>query len=60
MKSNPFNICPTCIHKNTCVLTAQKDQVWSCSEFEETVVMMQQSTTNISNENKRVPEMILA
>jgi hypothetical protein len=35
MKANHFNICPSCIHSNYCVLTAQKDKVWSCSEFDE-------------------------
>lgn len=35
MKTNNFNICPSCTHRNTCVLTAHKDKVWSCSEFEE-------------------------
>lgn len=34
---NHFNICPDCMHHNTCVLTAQKDRVWSCSEFDEEV-----------------------
>ncbi|QYA26700.1 hypothetical protein G3I01_14765 [Gramella sp. MT6] len=37
MKSNHFNICPTCIHKNSCVLTSQKSKVWSCSEYEENI-----------------------
>ena len=23
------------MHRNNCVLTAQKDKVWSCSEFDE-------------------------
>lgn len=32
---NQFNICPSCMHCSTCVLTAQKDKVWSCSEFDE-------------------------
>ena len=36
MSMNHFNICPGCIHRNTCVLTMQKDKVWSCSEFDET------------------------
>jgi len=31
---NHFNICPVCEHQSTCVLTAQKDKVWSCSEFD--------------------------
>lgn len=35
MRSNDFNICPSCSYLNTCVLTAHKDTVWSCSEFEE-------------------------
>lgn len=35
MKANPFNICPTCKHKYDCVLTDQKEKVWSCSDFEE-------------------------
>ncbi|WP_155912644.1 hypothetical protein [Mesoflavibacter zeaxanthinifaciens] len=30
-----INICPNCIHRNTCALTAQKDKVWSCSEYDE-------------------------
>ena len=30
-----FNICPSCMYLSTCVLTAQKDNVWSCSEFDE-------------------------
>lgn len=34
---NHFNICPSCIHRNSCVLTAQKDTVWSCSEYDENV-----------------------
>ncbi len=37
MKPNPFNICPTCMHLETCVLTDQKSQVWSCSEYDEEV-----------------------
>ncbi len=34
MKSPGFNICPECLHANTCALTTQKSKVWSCSEFE--------------------------
>ena len=33
---NHFNICPSCMHRNNCVLTVQKDKVWSCSEYDET------------------------
>lgn len=35
MKTNSFNICPTCVHRETCILTDQKTQVWSCSEYNE-------------------------
>lgn len=35
MTTNPFNICPTCDHVKTCVLTEMKEQVWSCSEYDE-------------------------
>ncbi|WP_162623340.1 hypothetical protein [Confluentibacter sediminis] len=34
---NHFNICPSCLHRKTCVLTAQKDTVWSCSEYDEAI-----------------------
>ena len=37
MKTNNYNICPTCIYKHTCVLTDQKNKVWSCSEYEEII-----------------------
>ncbi|WP_160289447.1 hypothetical protein [Psychroserpens mesophilus] len=32
---NHINICQSCMHRTNCVLTAQKDDVWSCSEFDE-------------------------
>ncbi|QNJ99130.1 hypothetical protein [Constantimarinum furrinae] len=35
MKTNAFNICPSCIHRDICVLTTQKSRVWSCSEYDE-------------------------
>ena len=35
MNTNPFNICPSCIGVNTCVLTKSKEKVWSCSEYNE-------------------------
>lgn len=38
MKPNRFNICPSCVHVKTCVLTDQKSLVWSCSEYEELAV----------------------
>ncbi|MDE1208149.1 hypothetical protein [Tenacibaculum larymnensis] len=35
MNTNPFNICPSCIEVDTCVLTKSKEKVWSCSEYNE-------------------------
>ena len=35
MITNPFNLCTKCMHLHTCVLTEQKEKVWSCSEHEE-------------------------
>ncbi len=35
MKVNDFNICPECLRYKTCVLTHDKSQVWSCSDFEQ-------------------------
>lgn len=35
MKPNKFNICPSCKHFETCVLTKHKSQVWSCSEYDQ-------------------------
>lgn len=55
MKLNAFNICPTCIHRDTCVLTTQKNQVWSCSEYEEGTAEI----TIITNK-KEQPEMAMA
>lgn len=49
MNANPFNICPGCVHNPYCVLTSQKSQVWSCSEFEEGTQVKEQKP-------KRVPE----
>ncbi len=50
MKTNSFNICPTCMHKDTCVLTEQKSQVWSCSEYDEALF-------EDKNEPSPIPEM---
>lgn len=35
MKANPFNLCARCYHITSCVLTHQKNSVWSCSEFDD-------------------------
>ncbi|RKS53392.1 hypothetical protein BC962_1642 [Gillisia mitskevichiae] len=61
MKSNPFNICPTCMHRETCVLTQQKNQVWSCSEYDEETSDLKStddSRATISIEDQ--PEMAMA
>ena len=33
--TNQFNLCRECKHINNCVLTNQKEKVFSCSEFDE-------------------------
>lgn len=57
---NHINICPSCIHRNTCVLTAQKDKVWSCSEYDEnTLEEGVLETHNIpKQQNKDVLELV--
>lgn len=59
MKSNTFNICPTCIYRNTCVLTTQKNQVWFCSEYQEGTVEKQVKPIKIKLK-KAQPEMAMA
>ena len=54
---NHFNICPSCMHRSTCVLTAQKDKVWSCSEYDETPNIGEVS--NSSNTPKQKNEHVL-
>ncbi|MFC4689934.1 hypothetical protein ACFO5T_05790 [Dokdonia genika] len=56
MKANTFNICPTCIHRDTCVLTTQKSQVWSCSEYDESSTKVNQ----INIKKNAQPEMAMA
>ncbi len=34
---NHINSCPSCIHRNNCVLTMQKDKVWSCSDYDQDI-----------------------
>tara|TARA_B100000508_G_C11437556_1_gene266886 strand:- start:742 stop:981 length:240 start_codon:yes stop_codon:yes gene_type:complete len=51
MKTNPFNLCKECLHKHNCVLTDQKDKVFSCSEFDEEIgVELPRSEVPISEE----------
>jgi len=60
MKSNPFNICPTCVHRKTCVLTQQKDKVWSCSEYDEVVSQIKPFNTSRPSITDDQPEMAMA
>lgn len=53
---NHFNICPTCIHQNYCVLTTQKEKVWSCSEFDES--LPDEVITEIAPINERVLQLV--
>ncbi len=48
MNLNALNICTTCIHRNMCVLTTQKSQVWCCSEYDE-----ETNQLNVKPENEK-------
>lgn len=47
MKTNHFNLCKGCMHINNCVLTNQKEKVFSCSEFDEKIEMELPSTEEL-------------
>jgi len=49
MKKNQFNICPTCAHQKTCVLTAHKEQVWECSEYDRSYGDEKEVNKNLSS-----------
>ncbi|WP_152558171.1 hypothetical protein [Altibacter lentus] len=59
MKTNTFNICPTCIHREYCVITNTKNQVWSCSEYDELAPETRVEIALI-NDKKDRPEMAMA
>lgn len=61
MKPNPFNICPGCSYRTTCVITDQKELVWSCSEYEEEDLSISDSKdTNPEIGCEKQPELTLA
>ncbi|RMA58737.1 hypothetical protein BXY75_2114 [Ulvibacter antarcticus] len=61
MKANPFNICPSCIHRETCVLTDQKSQVWSCSDYGEVATeVTSQPVPTIKIHENRQTEIVMA
>lgn len=57
---NHFNICPSCIHRNSCVLTVEKDKVWSCSEYDEEFEQLSNLETDqeLNRNEKRKLELI--
>ncbi|WP_158676870.1 hypothetical protein [Pukyongia salina] len=59
MKSNSFNICPSCIHNAYCVITHNKSDVWSCSEYEE-AISKSTSPQNIPQLKNESQEMVVA
>jgi|GEM_PF-613283 len=60
MNSNPFNLCPTCIYNTSCVLTDQKSQVWSCSEYDEAAEINDASPEPIKSiTTKQEPKMAM-
>jgi hypothetical protein len=44
MIATSFSICKDCAHVSYCVLTEQKDKVWSCSDYD--------NSKNLSNNNQ--------
>lgn len=52
---NTFNICPSCTHRNSCALTAEKDKVWSCSEFDD----IERNQTIVKKINEPERELVL-
>jgi len=55
---NHVNICPGCKHFNHCVLTAQKDKVWSCSEYEERDYKEKGIVKTLKNEKRQELELV--
>ncbi|WP_161792625.1 hypothetical protein [Psychroserpens damuponensis] len=53
---NHFNICSSCMHCNSCVLTEQKEKVWSCSEFDD--IATQQVYAQPEEQPKRELELV--
>ncbi|WP_194852269.1 hypothetical protein [Nonlabens antarcticus] len=60
MKKLDFNICPACMHKETCVLTHEKSQVWSCSDFDEKVATANLQPQKNNLQKKRLQQMATA
>jgi hypothetical protein len=58
METNAFNICPTCNHKESCVLTTQKNQVWSCSDYDE-IIAKKNSNVNYKRDSENYLEKIM-
>lgn len=59
MKTNPFNICPTCVYNETCVLTTEKSQVWSCSEYDEETTQSHNFQEPVSIKSESQQEMVM-
>lgn len=53
---NHFNICPSCIHRDYCVLTTQKEKVWSCSDYDE--LQPEEIVTEIVPLHERILELV--
>lgn len=61
MKTHSFNLCPSCLYKNSCVLTTLKSQVWSCSEYDEDNFKEDHSfVIDKTNKNESQPELVMA
>ena len=56
MNINTINICPTCMHKNSCVLTTQKSKVWNCSEYDEETEQLEKK---VKFQNKNIKPILV-
>ncbi|MCB0481966.1 MAG: hypothetical protein KDC83_11080 [Flavobacteriales bacterium] len=50
MKSRAFSLCIDCINYDSCALTKEKAHVWSCSEYEDSIPVMEKEKVAIKPE----------
>lgn len=60
MKTNQFSICNQCIYFKSCVLTDQKEKVWSCSEYEDEPIKKEKLSLHETNISKEKPRMAIS
>jgi len=51
MIATSFSICKDCAHISYCVLTDQKDKVWSCSDYDNSKSVYENQQDNYQSHN---------